>query len=426
MTEKSAATSADVRLRYVPLRLVLFGMAMFWIGTVLLLLWADTLARPDLYGSFHALALTHVFALGFVTSLIIAVLYQFIPAAFHANVRGLRRAQAVAGGYSLAVVIFAVSLGTGALVLAAVAGPLLAVTIAVFLSQMADVIHRRAKRWAAESGFHVLAFLSLTAVILLGSLLATSLPTAWMGPPQRWLEAKIVLAVAGWVGMILFGVSYHTVRGLNGSPRHPRMAALTLWFAGVSVTATPLLLLFAAPAWLCSVAMAALVVAACVWAVDVVYIVRGRAATSAGVTWRGHLLMAALVVISALEGVVAVGDGSVWGAMAVTGVLLGVAPVAILANGNRIVPILIANRFAGRGRAPLSAGRLGRITMPAAVTSALLAWGALQAGIGTEQVGLIRLGACLLLAAASCLAVTVGWRVGEAWRASRHPLWEVR
>src|SRR5450756_3205173 len=75
-------SGAESRLRWVPLRLALFGMVMFAVGTVLLVIWADALSRPDSYGSFHALGLTHIFALGFVTSMVMAVLYQFIPASF--------------------------------------------------------------------------------------------------------------------------------------------------------------------------------------------------------------------------------------------------------------------------------------------------------------------------------------------------------
>ena len=65
--------------------------------------------------------MTHVFALGFVTSIVMAVLYQLIPASFHANVRGLRRAQAMSLTYALAVVLFAISLSTGTFVVAAFA-----------------------------------------------------------------------------------------------------------------------------------------------------------------------------------------------------------------------------------------------------------------------------------------------------------------
>src|SRR5665213_1869288 len=122
-------SGAESRLRWVPLRLALFGMTMFVVGTVLLVIWADALSRPDSYGSFHALGLTHIFALGFVTSMVMAVLYQFIPASFHANVRGLRRAQVMSATYAVAVILFAVSLSTGAVVIAAVAGPLLSETV---------------------------------------------------------------------------------------------------------------------------------------------------------------------------------------------------------------------------------------------------------------------------------------------------------
>jgi hypothetical protein len=415
-------SGAESRLRWVPLRLALFGMTMFAVGTVLLVIWADALSRPDSYGSFHALGLIHIFALGFVTSMVMAVLYQFIPASFHANVRGLRRAQVMSATYAIAVILFTVSLSSGAVVIAAVAGPLLAVAVGLFLSQMADVLIR-ARRRTPEGGFHITAFLSLTAVIVLGSLLATSLPNAWIGDPRRWLAAKIVLAVAGWLAMILVGVSYHTVRGLNGSSARPRLVVPTLCIAVSGVLCSPVLILIDAPPALRASAMALLLVASCLFAADVVHLVRHRATNVAAVTWTCHVLSAGLLVVSAAEGVIAMTGGVVWAAMAVCGFLLGVAPMAILGNGNRIIPVLIGNRYDGRGRHPLSAGRLGGFTMPAAIAILGLSWASLQVGIGEGDVAVIRAGALLLAATAACLGTTVVRQALAARREARNPRW---
>jgi hypothetical protein len=412
----------EARLRWVPLRLALFGMGMFAAGTMLLLVWAGTLAQPGYYGSSHALGMTHVFALGFVTSIVMAVLYQLIPASFHANVRGLRRAQAMSLTYALAVVLFAISLSTGTFVVAAFAGPLLAVAVGLFLSQMVSVVIR-AKRRTAAGGFHITAFLSLTAVIVLGSLLATSLPTDWIGDPGRWLEAKIVLAVAGWLGMIVVGISYHTVRGLNGSSARPRLVIPTLCAAVSGLAGSVVMILTGAPWSLRASAMSLLLVASLLFAGDVVYMVRHHAATAAPITWVGQLTAAALLVVTAAEGVVAMMGGVVWAAMAVSGFLLGVAPMAVLANGNRVLPVLIANRYDGRGRRPLSASRLGRITMPAALGSLALSWASMQGGILGGSIVVIRIGALLLMGGAICLGGTVLRQVLAARREVGDPRW---
>lgn len=415
-------SSAEQRLRWVPLRLALFGMTMFAVGTVLLVIWADALSHPNSYDSFHALGLTHIFALGFVTSMVMAVLYQFIPASFHANVRGLRRAQVMSATYAVAVILFSVSLSTGAVVIAAVAGPLLAVAVGLFLSQMADVLIR-ARRRTPEGGFHITAFLSLTAVIVLGSLLATALPNEWIGDPRRWLAAKIVLAVAGWLGMILVGVSYHTVRGLNGSSVRPRLVIPTLCIAVSGVLCSPVLILIDAPPALRASAMALLLVASCLFAADVVHLVRHRATNVAAVTWMCHLVAAGLLVVSAGEGVIAMTGGVMWAALAVCGFLLGVAPMAILGNGNRIIPVLIGNRHDGRGGHPLSAGRLGGFTMPVAMAMLGSSWATLQVGIGEGDVAVIRVGAVLLAGAAACLATTVAQQALTARREAGNPRW---
>ena len=412
----------EPRLRWVPLRLALFGMTMFAVGTVLLLVWAGALSQPGSYGSSQALGMTHVFALGFVTSIVMAVLYQFIPANFHANVRGLRRAQVMSLTYVIAVILFSISLSTGAVVVAAFAGPLLAIAVGLFLSQMVSVV-ARARRRTVAGGFHITAFLSLTAVIVLGSLLATSLPTAWIGDPRRWLEAKVVLAVAGWLGMIVVGVSYHTVRGLNGSSARPRLVLPTLCAAVAGLACSIVVILADAPSSLRASAMSLLLVASLLFASDVVHMVRHRASSAAAITWVGHLFAAGLLVVTAAEGVIAMLGGIAWAAMAVSGFLLGVAPMAVLANGNRILPVLIANRYDGRGRRPLSASWPGRITMPAALGSLGLSWASMQGGILGGNVVVIRVGALLLTGGVVCLGATVLRQVLAARREVRDPRW---
>ena len=93
--------------------------------------------------------------------------------------------------------------------------------------------------------------------------------------------------------------------------------------------------------------------------------------------------------------------------MAVCGFLLGVAPMAILANGNRIIPVLIANRYDGRGRGSLSVSQFGRLTMPGAAVSLILSWVTLQGGILGGNVVAIQVGGLLLIGTALCLASTV-------------------
>jgi hypothetical protein len=169
--------------------------------------------------------------------------------------------------------------------------------------------------------------------------------------------------------------------------------------------------------------MSLLLVASLLFAGDVVYMVRHHAATAAPITWVGQLTAAALLVVTAAEGVVAMMGGVVWAAMAVSGFLLGVAPMAVLANGNRVLPVLIANRYDGRGRRPLSASRLGRITMPAALGSLALSWASMQGGILGGSIVVIRIGALLLMGGAICLGGTVLRQVLAARREVGDPRW---
>ena len=414
----------DVAIRPLPVLLAGFGLGMFVVGSVLLIAWGGVLGDPERYRETSALALTHVFSLGFVTSLIIAVLYQFIPAAFHANVRGVWRTRLVVTGYAASVILFTVSLCTGQLVLAAVAGPLLGCSIGLFLAQMAGVVIR-AKRRTLESGFHISAFLSLASVIVLGSLLATSLPSGWMGDPGRLLAMKIVLAVAGWIGLILTGVSYHTVRGLNGSSVHPRFVLPTFISAAAGVTCASAAEVLALPPVVRVVATAPLAVAACVFSVDVVRMIRSRAPRAATVTWLGHICAALLLLACSVEAVLGMSGSIEWSVAAVCGVLGGVAPVAIVANGNRIIPILIANRYKGRGREALSAGRWGRVSVPAAMTLLGLAWFDIQLGVMTHSALAIRAGGAVMLMASIAFASAAARQALIARRDARVPEWTI-
>ena len=412
----------DVRLHGAPFLLAAFAVVMFAVGTGLLIAWPSALATRGDYGSWHALGLTDIFALGFATAMVMAVVYQFIPANFHANVRGVRRTQVVVITYVIGVLVFAWSLSTGTVVLAAFAGPLLAVSVATFLGQMVSVI-LRAKRHTHEGWFHIAAFVALGVVIVAGSLLATSLPSAWLGDPRRLLGAKVVLAVAGWLGMIIAGVSYHTVRGLNGSSVRPRLVLATfcLGFSGVTLAAG--LLLAGAGAPVRSAAMGLLVAAAALYVVDVVRIIRGRAATAVVLTWAGQAFAAALMLGCCGEAVAAMAWGTEWAAMAVVGFLAGAVPVAIIANGNRVIPVLIGNRYDGRGRRPLSSTKAGRAAMTLALLAAACSWALLQFGIVEGSEMLIRGGAVLLALAAIALGATVSRRALGARRDARLPRW---
>lgn len=428
-----ALPGADVRSHFPfegatvrgPVRLIAFGAVMFVCGTILAIIFAGDLARPALYSVMPMVATTHFFALGFVTATIMAVMYQFIPANFHANVRGPRRTDVMSVAYIVAVLIFAIAMLGNALVLAAIAGPLLALSVCIFLSQMLGVL-LRAKRRTVAGGFHITGFLCLTAVIILGSLLATSLPTAWIADPMRWLGFKILLAVGGWVGMVIIGVSYHTVRGLNGARVTPQFVFPTLVAACGGLFLGSWGVLLAGYSILGAVGMLLLTVAATLYVIDIVRMILTRAQTASAVTWMGQITAGVLLVAAALEGFAAMLGAQQAPAMAVSTILVGVAPVAIFANGNRVVPVLIANRFNGRGRTPLGSTALGKRLMPAAIALLGSSWILIQIGIVMEQTATIRAGAGLLLAAATAFAVVVIRHALAARGESAAPLWTVR
>jgi hypothetical protein len=186
----------------------------FAAGVVFLLAGMAGLAwvAPDLAaGRFltpGAVAVTHLFTLGWITLSIFGALYQFLPVALGEPIRSTRLAH-------VTFVLMVVGLpGFAYGLVAGVPGPLIVgavlfgTALLLFCGNLTATLARSERRdltwWSLTAA---VASLFLTAV--LGLVLATNLPLGYLGG-SRWnaVGVHMHLALGGWVLMVVIGVAH--------------------------------------------------------------------------------------------------------------------------------------------------------------------------------------------------------------------------
>ena len=423
MGADSGDPAEGVRAGRIPLRFAATGLLAFIAAAVLLLVAAEPLSRPSGWASPRVLGLTHLLALGFITSMVLGVLHQFLPASFQAPAASARIATAAWIGLCAAVVVFVTGLLTSSYALTAVGGAGLGCALTLSIVQLAAVM-ARGKRRTTMHLFHVTALAALLVVVVLGVLLAVGLRAGWFTSPLSLLAPKIVLALDGWLGMITVGVSWHTVRLLNASSRAPRHVGAIYCAMATTVCLAPIALALNPPvAWRIA-AMVPYALGAILYCQDVVVLVWTRRDRHLGVTPVGHVLGAAVFVATALAAIPAAAGVLPWPQIAVSSALIGWAPILIVANGNRILPVLVSRRFRSGAPLPLDRSRLGALAMRAALALLAAAWLLLEIGILLASTAIVQLAAALLIAGSGALLARVGARVMRARRrAAIAPAW---
>jgi hypothetical protein len=376
-------------------------------GCVLIAIWAEQLMTPGGWATPQALALTHILALGFATSVMAGVLYQMLPVILGSRPARARGARLVWWCFLTSTAIFTGTLASGRGELAPIGG--VALTVAILgISAHAGSVMRRATRWNVVALYLVMALGCLDAIAVIGAILSVSLRTGMLGDPLALLAPKVLLAVGGWLGLVLVGVSYQLVPQFNVSTVRARWAqpVLGLLVSGVLLGVIALAVHLAAP-----LRVAALVpygAGAGFYLDDVIRLTRARGRPAAsGITPVGQVAAAVVFVVAALAALPAIAGVQPWPQVAVTSALLGWAPLAISANGARIIPFLAWTRAGVPGAAPLAADG---IPVPAGVGQLTLlgiGWLLFEAGILAQSPGLARAGAVLSLMGALALPTLI-------------------
>jgi hypothetical protein len=212
-----------------PLRFVVTGMVSLLVG-IGLLVW-----RPDLLATYHynqyILAVTHLFVLGFIGSIVMGAMYQLVPVALETRLHSERLARWHYVAHTVGFIGMVATFWTWNMKLVGHYGSLLALGVGLFVYNLVRTL-RTIPRWnvVAAAIASALGWLSLT--VLAGLYLATS--KCWNFSPFAAIPAMHAHAHLGGLGvfvMLIVGVSYKLVpMFVLGELQSPRRAA---WSVGL-------------------------------------------------------------------------------------------------------------------------------------------------------------------------------------------------
>ncbi len=398
----------------VPARFIALGGTALLSGCVLIAVWADRLVAPGGWLTPEALGITHILALGFLTAVMVGVLYQMLPVILGAQPAAARGARLVWWCFVVSTAAFAATLISGQDSLAPVGGIALTLVIAAITAHAVSVM-RRATRWSVVAVYLAVAVGCLDAVAVMGAVLAVSLRTGMLADPLALLGPKVLLAVGGWLGLVLVGVSYQVVPLFNVSRLSARWPKPVLFLLSMGLVLGVLALAVGLPAQLRAASLVPYVAGAGLYLTDVVRLTRSRRRPAGpGITPVGQAAAAAVFLVTAVAALPAAAGVQPWPQVAVTSALLGWAPIAISANGARIFSFLAWTRAGVPGAAPLAADRIPVRAGLAQLALLGCGWLLLEAGVLTRSGAAARAGGVLILVGALAfpvlLARALRWR----------------
>lgn len=202
----AAANSPSVGL---PLRFILTGILSLVSGVTCLVIW------PDILSTYHynqrVIAVTHLFALGWVCSIVMGAMYQLVPVALECSLYSERL-----GRWQFAFHL----VGVGGMVAMfwvwdmkqlGLFGSIFGTGVLLFIYNIARTL-LRIPRWTVVAGAIASALFWLLATLLLGLFLAASKtwPLNYFSPLAQ-MHAHAHLGVLGLFIMVTVGVSYKLV-----------------------------------------------------------------------------------------------------------------------------------------------------------------------------------------------------------------------
>ncbi len=405
----AGGTAAAVRRRpdrqtLLSLTLVTTGISALVVGGTLLALWAGDVAPAGGWGAPHTFALVHVVALGFVTAVAVGVMYHIAPLGF-----GQPLAVPAAGfGVWAGLVAGAGAMTWGMATVhtgwEAAGGVVLGVTMIGFAAHVGSVA-LRARRHYPPTHYQAVAVAWLACVGILGATIAVMVDRGAPDGLLTILAAKIVVAIGGWLGVLVVGVSYQLVPMFTLTTKRQRTLVPVLVLLVLGVLGTVVACLAGAPAPVRVLAAGPYVAGAVLHAGDILRLVAARRDRAIGPVAAGQVLGALLFVAGAGLGAVAMTGDEPWPQLAVATALAGWTPVLITANATRIVPFIV---WQG-----LPAGHRPRTWAPAraslgwaGLASATVAWATLVAGLAEHATLAVRIsGGALVLCAGALLGV---------------------
>ncbi len=198
----SRAAAIDLPLRYMISGLVFavlaFGFALAYAPSFL----------DGVFLTPHLLAVTHLTALGWLTMVAMGAMYQFVPVVLNVPIFSERLGKMNFYVYLAGVAGLICEMGTGRMQTVAWPAALLVLAIGFFLYNMMRTL-AQVRCWPLAGWFIAAALTSLGLVVTAGFVLALNLVLGFLPLSQlAFVEAHAHLAVLGWLGMLVIGVSY--------------------------------------------------------------------------------------------------------------------------------------------------------------------------------------------------------------------------
>jgi hypothetical protein len=413
-----------------PLGFVLTGIVSLLIGTGCLVL------RPELLATYHynqtIIAVTHLFTLGWISSVIMGAMYQLVPVALETTLYSERLGRwhfffhlvGVAGMVSMFWIWDMKQLGHF--------GSVFGVGVVLFVYNIGRTL-ARIPRWNVVAAAIASALFWLLLTMLFGLFLAATKcwPMNWFAPlAQMHMHAH--LGVVGFFLTMMVGVSYKlapmfTLSEIQSARR--AWASILLLNIGLVGAAPSILLQSDAKILFALIIVAGLVV----YGIEMRAIIRARKRPA--LDWAMKYYLTALGFLLAVG---ALGLVLAWPQLPLTPLtgqlenvyglvaLLGVVSFAILGMLYKIVPFLVwyssYSKVIGRGKVPA----LADLYSPR-----LQGWGyglflvglvatSLAAGLGREPG--VRGGCALLAASLSLFLLNMGRIISHLWKPRIEPL----
>lgn len=408
-----------------PLRFILSGLAALLLGI------GSIVARPDVLATYHynqwVVAVTHIFTLGWITSVIMGAMYQLVPVALETKLHSARLAR---GQFLLFIV------GWPGMVAAfwiwdipcvAIFGSITGISIAFFIYNISRSLCG-VPRWnvVALGIASSLAWLALAVVAGLFIALSKVFGWSWLDPIAQ-MHAHAHLGAVGFFLMMLVAVSYKLVPMFALSELRSRTrAACSVALVNGGLAASTLAIV-AAPRWRL-VAATVCVTGFLLFGIELAAIVRARKRRHLDAALKQFLVAVSLLVPCCIIALVLSWPGlpasqlttqleNVYGVLGIVGVLT----MAIVGMLYKIVPFLVwyfsYSRHIGRSKVPslanLSSTRLQQLGFVLFVPGlAGLCGGAL---LQSEPV--VRWSGVILLSSIAVFLINVGMMLAHL----RHP-----
>lgn len=291
-----------------PLRFFLLGCA-----ALVAALGGVGLAAPELASgtpwSPALLALTHLFALGFMLSMIMGAAYQLVPVVLFATIRHEALGKLGFWPYAGGVAAMVAGFWSWTPALLAVGGTLVALGFGIFLLTLALSLARGAE-WSEVGGAFLASLGAMLAAVTVGlvRLLGFVAPERVPAIPNA-LSAHASLATLGCASLLIYGVSYRLVPMFAVGHESLGLARPVLLLGGLGVGAIAAGSLAQVPLAV-GLGMGAAAIGAGLWAIDArrMFRTRARRRLDAGMTY-------AAVAVAYLLVALGMGLALAWGAV---------------------------------------------------------------------------------------------------------------